>query len=326
MPDIVRTLPMLKFDPTLKHALWGGRRLGTLLSKNLGPHDDYAESWEISDLPGWGSRITDGPLSGTTLRQLMTSDREALLGVGTSRDIFPLLVKFLDAHRTLSVQVHPGRKRDGTTISTTAGKAEFWAIVHAEPGSQVFAGLKDGVDEQALRRAINDDNILDCLHHVAVEVGDCLFIEPGTIHSLGAGIVVAEIQQPNDVTFRLHDWNRIGPDGQRRELHLEQALQATDFDICAVEKIIPMVNDAGAEVLIDNEYFSINRYTGLDEFDIADDDRAHVLVQLAGESTVSHESACTLCLGETAILPANRQTTHIAIPNDGVMLDAFVRD
>ena len=217
-------LPLLTFEPIFQERVWGGRRLETLFGKALPPDRPIGESWEVSDRPGAISIIADGPLAGRDLRWLMENHEADLLGDLPSVDgRFPWLAKLLDANDDLSVQVHP------PDASMGQPKTEAWHIAHAEPGARLIAGLKTGTTREQLETALGQFNLGSCLHEILAREGESIFIPSGRIHALGAGTVVFEIQQNSDTTYRVHDWNRLGLDGQPRELHVEPALRSIDF-------------------------------------------------------------------------------------------------
>ncbi len=211
-------LPPLRFKPILKEYLWGGRRLGTELHKPIGDGPHYAESWEVVDHGDDQSTVADGPLAGTTLHEIVAHNGRELFGRHDVRPRFPLLLKYLDCQRVLSVQVHPDDKQAAKLDPPDLGKTEAWVVLAAEPGSKIYAGLKDGVDRQTLERELARGNCQICLHEFEPRPGDCLLIEAGTVHALGAGLLIAEIQQASDTTYRLFDWNRVDRDGKPRPL------------------------------------------------------------------------------------------------------------
>lgn len=222
-------LPPLRFEPILKRHLWGGRRLGKTLDKPIGEGDDYAESWEISDHHDDVSIVADGPLAGTSLRDLVRTRGDELLGPALAGATeFPLLVKFIDAHQNLSVQVHPDDAQ-AKRLTGDNGKTEAWVVLDSEPGGLIYAGLKAGVTRETFSRAVDAGTAVDLVHTIRPEPGDCILIPAGTVHAIGAGVLLAEIQQMSDTTFRIFDWNRTGPDGKPREVHIPQALEVTDF-------------------------------------------------------------------------------------------------
>lgn len=219
----------LRFAPIFRQYLWGGRRLGEVLQKPIGNADDYAEAWEIVDRGEDQTRVQGGPLDGRTLHEVLKSHGHELLGQHHPRSQFPLLLKFLDCRRTLSVQVHPNDAQGALLDPPDLGKTEAWFVLDAQPGSLIYSGLKSGVDAATLREHLEQGTVEEILHAFTPRAGDCLFIPAGVVHALGSGLLVAEIQQASDTTFRLFDWNRVGNDGQPRPLHIEEALEVIDF-------------------------------------------------------------------------------------------------
>ena len=305
----------LVFKPVLKRIRWGGVRLGTLLSKPVGPETDYAESWEVADHADGQSEVADGPLRGTTLRDLVLKQGQQLFGCQAGLKQFPLLIKFLDANDWLSLQVHPNDDLARKFEENENGKTEAWVIVEAAPDSRICAGLKSGVDADDLRRAIRDDDLESCLHTYAVKAGDCIFVPAGTVHALGPGIVLAEIQQQSNLTFRLHDWGRNGLDGKPRPLHLDESIACTNFERGPVNPVKPVTLANGNHVfeeLVRCEYFVIRRHASANPFSIRCDDRFRVLMTLAGRGTLnchsghglSKSTQIMLTPGLTVLLPA----------------------
>src|SRR5204863_3257866 len=171
--------------------------------------------------------------------ELVMQEGPALFGRHYPRDQFPLLLKFLDCNQTLSVQVHPNDEQAAKLDPPDLGKTEAWVVLAADPGSKIYAGLKPGVDRQTLEAAVANGRCEKCLHEFEPHVGDCVFIEAGTVHALGAGLLVAEIQQASDTTYRLFDWNRVDRDGKPRQLHVEEALDVTDYTRGPVNPLTP---------------------------------------------------------------------------------------
>jgi mannose-6-phosphate isomerase len=220
----------LTFQPVFKERIWGGRELKRLYGKKLPPSVPIGESWEISDRPGDASVITNGPLAGKNLRWLMENHAHELLGdarpAGKSR--FPLLIKILDARDKLSLQVHPPA---GKAVSLKGEpKTEMWFIADATPGAELFVGLKRGVMRAEFKKKIRSGEVAGCFHRVKVKSGDAMFLPSGRVHAIGAGLVIFEIQQNSDTTYRVFDWNRAGLDGHPRELHIAQSLASIDFN------------------------------------------------------------------------------------------------
>ncbi len=218
----------LTFEPIFKERIWGGRNLETLYGKPLPPDLPVGESWEISDRPGDPSVIARGPLRGGTLRWLMEQCPAALLGPRDPAPArFPLLIKIIDAHDTLSLQVHP----PAAAAARLGGepKTEMWYVARAEPGAELFAGLKKGVTRAEFERKLAAQTVAECFHRIAIREGDAMFLPSGRVHALGAGTVIFEIQQNSDTTYRVFDWNRLDRDGKPRELHVPQSLESMDF-------------------------------------------------------------------------------------------------
>jgi mannose-6-phosphate isomerase len=305
----------LFFRPIVKQIVWGGRRLGHLLGKPIGDGSNYAESWEIVDHRSDQSVVESGPWAGKTLRQLIRDHNVELFGRHAGLDAFPLLLKYLDCNRVLSVQVHPDDAYAQRMPQPDLGKTEAWFIVDAQPGSRIYAGLKAGVDHQALQEAIRDGRTEEVLSVVEAQAGQCLFIPAGTIHALGDGLVVAEIQQSSDTTFRLFDWGRVGDDGQPRQLHIEEALQVTDFARGPVTVQQPDCTGDGFETLVQCDKFVLRqicfdgaywqRASGA-KITVGGDHRMHLLTTVRGhaELVTADEPPAALPLGRSVLIPA----------------------
>ena len=322
----METLYPLRFRPILRQYVWGGRRLESLLGKSLGPGDDYAESWEICDRGPDQSIVQSGALAGATLGELVARRGIELLGRHHPQPRFPLLLKFLDATRTLSVQVHPDDARAARLVPADLGKTEAWVVLAAEPGGTIYAGLRPGVDREALARAIRDGTCRQCLHSFEPNVGDCVLLSAGTVHALGAGLVVAEIQQPSDTTYRLFDWNRVGPDGKSRQLHIELGLEAIDYGQGQIALQQPQpTGRPGVSRLIECDKFI------LDQWDIdfsqaaGGDQRCHIIAVLEGAVQIQGAPTGSLLpRGGTALLGAGLGEVELVPQGKTVLLDAYL--
>lgn len=247
---------LIKFQPLYQTRVWGGRRLETLLGRTLPDASPYGESWEVSDRAAEQSEglLSDGGRA--TLHNLWTQHREAVFGSGlrsSTEPRFPLLMKILDACDDLSIQVHP----PAPLASELGGdpKTEMWFVVHAEPGAKIYAGIRPGITRADFEKAIADGTVADCVHVLEPKSGDCLFIPSGLIHAIGAGLVIYEVQQNSDTTYRVFDWNRVGLDGRPRDLHVRESLASIDFDSPA-----PVFQQPDSEGrLIDCEFFQIHQ-------------------------------------------------------------------
>jgi len=313
----------LRFQPLFRRYVWGGQRLGTLLNKPIGA-ETCAESWEIVDHGADQSVVAAGPLAGKSLQQLLREHGSEIFGKQPVPAQFPLLFKFLDANQVLSVQVHPNDAQGAALTPPDLGKTEAWLVLHAEPGSVIYAGLKRGFDRHAFEREIARGACELCLHKIEPRVGDCIFIPAGTVHALGAGLVIAELQQASDTTFRLFDWNRVGADGHPRPLHLEQGLAVTDY---ARGPVLPQVPETtlqpGVERLVACDKFVWDRHTFSGSSTFGGDGRFHLLAVVSGEVALAGDPAQTpLKMGETALLPATAGA--VAVSGSAVVLDAYL--
>lgn len=220
----------LQFTPVLRSYLWGGAKLERILGKKTPENRVWAESWEVVDHREAQSVVANGPLQGQTLRQLLELFSEEIMGYDAKGAQFPLLFKYLDCQLDLSVQVHPDDLYGSKMVVPDNGKTEAWYVIDAEPGAKLYAGLKTGVGAEEVRNAIKNGTLESLLHVIPAKAGDCIFIPAGTVHALGAGLLIAEIQQASDCTFRLYDWSRVDAEGKSRELHIEQGLEVIDFE------------------------------------------------------------------------------------------------
>ncbi|MEM6470604.1 MAG: type I phosphomannose isomerase catalytic subunit [Planctomycetota bacterium] len=323
----------LRFAPLIKHTIWGGNKLGTLLGKSIGSTGDHAESWEIVDHGKDQSIVTNGALQGTSLGELVRDHREWLMGEhyksGSGgpnspqpEGTFPLLLKYLDCNRVLSVQVHPddeyGQKMDPPDL----GKTEAWYVVDAEPGSLIYAGLRSGVDRSELSNAMKHGKTDEVLHQFEAHAGDCVFIPAGTVHALGAGLVIAEIQQSSDTTFRLFDWNRVGSDGQPRPLHIEASLDVTDYETGPVAPIQPKPGMAGMQPLVACDKFELFSLAE-SESQIGGDGRFHILTVPHGSAELQTSNlSLTLRRGESVLLPASIDACTLRVEQASTVLSA----
>jgi mannose-6-phosphate isomerase len=220
----------LTFHPIFKERVWGGREMERLYQKKLPADRPIGESWEISDRPGDVSIIANGPLAGKNLRWLMENHATEILGGAKSAigNRFPLLCKILDAREKLSLQVHPPASKAAELKGEP--KTEMWFIADAAPGAELFVGLKRGVTRAKFEKRVETGEVAECFHRVPVRAGDAMFLPSGRVHAIGAGLVIFEIQQNSDTTYRVFDWNRVGLDGKPRELHIAQSLASIDFN------------------------------------------------------------------------------------------------
>ena len=247
----------LFFEPLFMERVWGGNQLQTHFGKHL-PHGSLiGESWEIVDREEAQSVVHEGPLRGCTLQELWSGHRADIFGKAYLRHPsprFPLLLKLLDARERLSVQVHPPAH-----VAELLGgepKTEVWYIVDAGLDLAIFAGLEKGVTRESFRQHLEAGTVEDVIRRIPVKAGDAIFIPSGRIHAIGAGNVIVEIQQNSDTTYRVFDWNRVGLDGEPRQLHIEHSLQSIDFD-----DTNPQLVPRNGGMLADCEYFKVEKWT-----------------------------------------------------------------
>ncbi|MCB0208719.1 MAG: class I mannose-6-phosphate isomerase [Anaerolineae bacterium] len=233
MTQISENIYPLTFSPVFKNYIWGGRNLATKLGRTL-PDGIVAESWEISGHPTSPTRVDYGPLRRKTLIEVMEILGTDLVGHRSQemlkRGKFPLLIKLLDANKPLSVQVHPKDDYANAHENGELGKTEMWHILYAKPGADLIYGLKAGVTPESFRENIENGTLEKCLHQLPVLPGDSVFIPAGSVHAIMDGIVLAEIQQNSDTTYRVYDWNRVDADGNSRPLHIDKAIDVINFD------------------------------------------------------------------------------------------------
>ena len=219
----------LVFHPVYQQRPWGGRMLEHCFGRTLPEDALVGESWELVDRPEAQSAVSGGLHPGETLHSLWTRHRKAVFGnTSVESERFPLLIKLLDARETLSVQVHPSGQEPGLQLAEP--KNEWWYVLEAAPGAAVYAGFREGVDKAAFERALQAGNVESLLHRIEVKKGDSLYVPVGRCHAIGAGCLIAEVQQNSDTTYRVFDWNRVGLDGQPRALHVAESLACIDFN------------------------------------------------------------------------------------------------
>jgi mannose-6-phosphate isomerase len=258
----------LTFEPVFRDYIWGGRNLETKLGRTL-PPGIVAESWDISGHPSSPTKVDDGPLAGQTLPEVLNLLGAQLVGSRSQtmleRGKFPLLIKLLDANKPLSVQVHPADEYANAHENGELGKTEMWYILHARPGAYLIYGLKPGVTPNSFRRALEEGHLETCLHQLPVKAGDAIFIPAGSTHAIMDGIVLAEIQQNSDTTYRVYDWNRVGADGKPRPLHVDKAIDVINFDQVEPGPFLPRLLEEGEgvrrELITGCPYFNVERVT-----------------------------------------------------------------
>jgi mannose-6-phosphate isomerase len=317
-PYLIRTVP------AFRNYLWGGRNLETVLGKALPDAGIWAESWEIVDHSEHQSVIANGEFAGCTVRQLGEINGAWLTGK-SARQPLPLLLKYLDCQRVLSVQVHPDDAYALKMTPPDLGKTEAWYVVSANPGSVLYAGLKAGVTKDSLEQAIAAGDIESCLHVIKPQADDCVFIPAGTVHALGEGLLVAEIQQSSNTTFRLHDWNRVDAEGRLRPLHLRESLEVIDFQRGPIAVQRPeATNDAARKRLVACDKFVFDRIQG-QSVNILGDNRFHFMTAPKGGVTIrTADETVRLDKGQSILAPACMERCKADIADDAMLLDMYL--
>ncbi|MGB3779417.1 MAG: type I phosphomannose isomerase catalytic subunit [Tunicatimonas sp.] len=318
----------LTFVPIFKEKLWGGQKIKNVLGKAVGDLPNCGETWEISGVEGNLSEVATGPLAGQDLRSLIQQYQGQLVGESVYQqhgDEFPLLVKFIDAHQDLSIQVHPddalAQKRHNSS-----GKTEMWYILQADPGASLIAGFNRSLDREKYLKAFESGQLMDVLNRETVQDDDVFFLPAGRVHTIGKGLLLAEIQQTSDITYRIYDFDRRDADGNPRELHVEQALDAIDYQHYDHYKTQYEPRPNEPVQLVSCPYFETSRldYTQDFERDYTDRDSFTVYVCTAGQAELHcSDQRYDLKKGDTYLIPAS--VPKVTISTTGVnLLESYV--
>lgn len=316
----------LRLKAALKEKIWGGRKLERLLGKSLPPDAKIGETWEAWE----GCGIDNGVHAGHTLQSLIDQDAEGILGTAGDKR-FPLLFKFIDAQDDLSVQVHPDDVRAQAMEQQPFGKTEAWYILDAEPDARLILGFKRAVKSEEVVAALKHKNLVDLLSAVSVQRGDVVFVPAGTVHAIGKGIVLAEIQENSDITYRLYDWDR---QGKGRELHIDQSLRVFEGTRVEQPKIAPLVLH---HAQFDERFLVACRYFALTlcEIDqradgLTTNDKFHIVSIIDGAAEIRYgprfASSVSAGQGQTLVLPARLGTYTVQSTQPCKMLRAFAPD
>jgi mannose-6-phosphate isomerase len=305
------------FKPVFQERIWGGRSLERLYQKPLPADVPIGESWEVCDRADVQSEIVNGPLAGRTLHWLMQNHRAELMG--KSADLhgrFPLLVKILDAEERLSLQVHP----PATKAKALGGepKTEMWYIASARHDAELYVGLRPGVTRQEFEARIADGTVAKCFHRVPVRSGDAMFLPSGRVHAIGAGLVIFEIQQNSDTTYRVFDWNRVDANGKPRQLHVKESLECIDFDDFEPEAIradLPEAEQANLHIqtLVEESLFDVEVLTmvppGRIDYSLC---VPHIVAAIDGTVNIHHDRVpVTLWPGQFCLVPASMRDLEL---------------
>lgn len=320
----------LKFNPILKDKLWGGEKLGSVLKKPIGNSTSCGESWEISGVPGNISVVSEGPLKGSLLTDLINEYKGDLIGKRVYEnfgDQFPLLIKFIDANDDLSIQVHPDDEL-GMKRHNSFGKTEMWYVVDAEEGATLISGFNRPMTKEKYLKTFEAGNITDILNREDVFNDDVFFLPAGRVHTIGRGLLIAEIQQTSDITYRIYDFDRVDTNGIGRELHVEAAVDAIDYNFYDEYKTNYEKSAREAEIGR-SQYFITNRllieepitrdYSGLDS--------CIILMCLEGKISLKYEDkkhSINLNLGESLLIPNSINTIEIETYSSSKLLEVII--
>lgn len=313
----------LKFTPIYKDKIWGGNKIKTVLNKDFGDLPNCGESWELSGVEGNVSVVANGYLEGNTLEELIEVYMGDLVGDQVFDKFgieFPLLIKFIDANDDLSIQVHPDDKLSEKRHNAF-GKTEMWYVLQADPGSKLQVGFNQQVDAEVYLEKLAKNQLTDILNFEEVAAGDTYFIPAGRVHAIGKGILLAEIQQTSDITYRIYDYDRRDSEGNPRELHTDLALDAIDFTIFPEYKTKAAVKANESVQLVQCPYFTTNvlQLTQVVEKDYNEQDSFVIFICLEGTVEIETESGSeSITKGETILIPASIESVTLK-PQDSTV-------
>lgn len=303
------TLYPIKFEPILKERIWGGEKLINTFKKKSNK-TNIGESWEISDVEGDVSIVADGELKGKSLRDLIKNYKGAFVGEKVYKqfgDAFPILIKFIDAKTPLSIQVHPNNDL-AKERHNSFGKNEMWYIMDTDKDAELIVGFNKEVSQQEYIEALNNGKVLDILNSEKVNTGDTFYIPTGRVHAIGSGTVLAEIQQTSDVTYRIYDYERTDADGNQRELHTDQALDAIDYKLYESYKADYKISENESSTLVHSPYFKtdIIQLTDAVEKEYSNLDSFVIYMCVDGDFEIECDGKLMqVNKGETVLLPAS---------------------
>lgn len=319
----------LKFETIFKEKIWGGTKIRDILNKDFSPLKNCGETWEISGVPGNLSKVAEGNLKGRTLPDLISEYKEDLVGSKVYEQYgneFPLLVKFIDAAEDLSIQVHPNDKL-AKARHNSLGKSEMWYVFQADKGSKLISGFNKDTNQQEFLEYLNSGRLTDLLNYEDVQSDDCFYLPAGRVHTIGKGLLLAEIQQSSDVTYRIYDFDRTDDEGNKRELHTEEAIDAIDYQSHSDYKIkyTPCLNEVVP--LVESQYFQTNLLdftTGIIR-EHYESDSFIIYTCLEGEAEIVTQGHSTnICMGNAVLVPRKFPEVHIRAKSGFKMLETFI--
>ena len=320
----------LKFEPILKTIVWGGEKIAPYKGIET-TQSHIGESWELSGVAGNESIVSEGPLKGRSIASLVKEYKGELVGkhvYENTADEFPLLIKFIDAQKDLSIQVHPNDELAAERHNGSKGKTEMWYVVAADPGAHLLAGLKEKITPEEYAAKVADGSITDVLARYDVKPGDVFFLPAGRIHAICSGCFIAEIQQTSDITYRIFDYNRPGLDGKPRQLHTEQAKDAIDYTVYPDYRTEYSPEENEEVELVNCRYFTTSVYDLSLPFakDLSSIDSFMVVMCLSGGGSMDVDGEeVSLRQGETVLIPASADDVCFIPEGSMKLLTSYIR-
>ncbi|MEM9337268.1 MAG: type I phosphomannose isomerase catalytic subunit [Bacteroidota bacterium] len=315
----------LKFKTIYKEKLWGGEKVKTVLNKDFGNLANCGETWELSGVSGNISEVSNGTKKGQNITELIEMFKGELVGERVYQQFgneFPLLIKFIDAAQDLSIQVHPDdalakERHNGF------GKTEMWYILQADPGATLISGFNKETNREEYLELFNSGKLMELLNQENVNEGDVFFLPAGRVHTIGKGLLLAEIQQTSDITYRIYDFDRVDKDGNKRELHVEEALDAIDFKHYPAYKT-PYPNEKNqTNQVVTTPFFTTNKYSLTQSLDVnkTELDSFKIYIGVGGSGKIAGE---TIGFGEVMLVPANVKEYSIEPDNELELLESYI--
>lgn len=319
----------LKFETIFKEKIWGGTKIRDVLGKDFSPLDNCGETWELSGVPGNISVVKNGKLKGKHLNELIALNPDSLLGPEIAKKYnseFPLLIKFIDANADLSVQVHPDNQL-AEKRHDCKGKTEMWYIMQADEEASLIAGFSKKVSQEEYLEHLENGKLYDILNEEKVDKGDVFYIPAGRVHTIGKGILLAEIQQTSDVTYRIYDFDRTDKEGNKRQLHTEEALDALDYNVYDEYKTLYEEQQDSLSNIVDSEYFVTSKLnlTGDFQHNLSSRNSFTILIVLSGSLVCSGDGFKEeFAMGDVILIPFSVKNIVLKPEGEAQMLDVTV--
>lgn len=319
----------IKFNPIFKDKIWGGQKIRTILNKDFTPLPNCGESWELSGVQGDQSIVSNGHLKGQSLKDIISTYTDKLLGKKVYQKYgkeFPLLVKFIDANEDLSIQVHPNDEF-ALKRHNSFGKTEMWYVIQADEEATLISGFNQPIDRKTYIDYFKKGKITDVLNTEKVRAGDVFFIPAGRIHTIGKGLLIAEIHQTSDVTYRIYDFDRVDDKGNKRDLHLEEALDVIDYNFYSEYKSAYLNQEDTAVHLVESLYFKTNKYNLTKPFkrNFNNLDSFLIYICLDGMGDISYSNGkISLQKGDVILVPSDIKEVFITPNNTLNLLETYI--